>query len=91
MKHNLDESITIVGFKMPSPQAGKNVYNETYTLKTPDGMVVATATYLDKNTGSTTGNSRQSFGITTALGKFAKKTLMNIRYLEDGTRIISFV
>ena len=71
--------ITFVGYRLAAnPATGWPIgkYNETITLQTPSGMVVASTTYYDPGTGFATTTPSETYTVYNGTGNYA-----NARYL----------
>lgn len=71
---DLSSQITFVGYRLAAnPAAGWLVgqYNETITMQTPSGMVVASTTYDDLGTGFATTTSSETYMVYNGTGTYA--------------------
>jgi len=68
--------LQFVGYRFPQSALldDKPRYNETITLKTPDGMLVASQTYIDSGTTSATEIDTVNYMIHNGVGGFKGKT-----------------
>lgn len=78
--------LTVSGSIFPSPQ-----YNETYSIESPVGTLVATSTYDDSGTGLPTTVPSVRFQVLSGLDHYAYATSILISYnnsVTPGTRIM---
>jgi hypothetical protein len=89
----IDGEIGFVGyrFKPSSLFDSKPRFNETITLKTPEGMLVASQTYEDSGTTYATEVDSVNFLIHNAVGRFRGKTRVLFKYYTINGRKIRTV
>lgn len=76
-----DGQITFVGYRLKAAAPFKNAkYNETITLQTKHGMLVASQTYDDSGTGFETTLDFVDYVIHTGTGRFKCKNKIRILF-----------